>query len=175
VTLPHAELHVERFTLAQGEIFMSDQPAAVTTLLGSCIAACMHDPVTKRGAICHTMLPNAPVVLHREPFRYVDEAILFLLERYRRMEIPPERLTIKLFGGADVLPRTSGEYESIGRQNTMAALETLGWQGLHATVRETGGDRGRKIVFMPHTGDVFMRRLNPVLSRQVAQEQRSQA
>lgn len=171
MTRPHPGIQVERFTLEQGEIFMSDQPAAVTTLLGSCVSACMHDPVTKRGAICHAMLPNAPVVLHKGPFRYVDEAILFILERYRRMEIPPERLLIKLFGGADVLPRASTVYESIGRQNTMAAIETLGWQGLRATVRETGGDRGRKLVFMPHTGDVFVRRLDPVMSRRVAEEQ----
>jgi chemotaxis protein CheD len=175
VTQPPTEPHIERFTLEQGEIFMSDRPAAVTTLLGSCVAVCIHDPVTKRGATCHAMLPNAPVVLHKEPFRYVDEAILFLLERYRRMEIPPERLVIKLFGGADVLPRQSNEYESIGRQNTMAALEVLGWQGLRASVRDTGGDRGRKIVFMSHTGEVFLRRLNPVLSRRVAQEERSSA
>lgn len=172
---PDSGLHIERFTLGQGEVFMGDQPAAVTTLLGSCIAACMHDPVTKRGAICHAMLPNAPVILHKDPFRYVDEAILYLLDRYRRMEIPPERLVIKLFGGADVLARPSCEYASIGHQNTMAALETLGWQGLRAAVRETGGDRGRKIVFMPHTGEVFLRRLSPVSSRRLAQEQRSSA
>jgi chemotaxis protein CheD len=57
----------------------------------------------------------------------------------------------------------------------MAALETLGWQDLRASVRDTGGDRGRKILFMSHTGEVFLRRLNPVLSRRIAQDERSSA
>jgi chemotaxis protein CheD len=155
-----------------GEVFMSDQPTAVTTLLGSCVSVCLFDPVTKRGAMCHAVLPNAPVVLHKDPFRYVDEAVLYLVERYRRMEVPPQRLVVKVFGGADVLARRYDGYESIGRQNTMAAVETLGWQGLRIAVRETGGNRGRKIVFMTHTGEVFLKRLNPVSSHHLAAKER---
>lgn len=169
------DILIGRITLQPSEVLMSDEPVAVTTLLGSCISACMFDPVTKRGAICHAMLPNAPVLLHKEPLRYVDEAILYLLERYRRMQIPTDRLVIKLFGGADVLHRPSSKYESIGRQNTMAALETLGWQGLKPSAQDTGGDRGRKIIFMTHTGEVLLKRLNPVSSRLLAQEERATA
>jgi chemotaxis protein CheD len=163
---------VAQVAIAAGEVFMSDQPTAVTTLLGSCVSVCMFDPVTKRGAMCHASLPNAPVVLYKDPFRYVDEAVLYLVERYRRMGVPTQRLVIKLFGGADVLGKRRDGYESIGRQNTMAAVETLGWQGLRITVRETGGDRGRKIVFMTHTGEVFQKRLNPVSSHHVAAKER---
>jgi chemotaxis protein CheD len=151
---------------------MSDEPSSVSTLLGSCVSVCMFDPVTRRGAMCHGVLPNAPVVLHEEPFRYVDEAVLYLIERYRRMGVPTQRLVVKVFGGADILGQPLDGYSSIGRQNTMAALETLGWQGLQVAVRETGGNRGRKIVFLPHTGEVFLKRLNPISSRKVAAKER---
>lgn len=157
--IPRAHLH-------PGEVLMSDEPLVVTTILGSCVSVCMFDPVVGRGAICHAALPNAPVVLHKDPFRYADEAILYLLERYRRTGVPPSRLIIKVFGGADVLegkPRDG--YASIGRQNTMAALESLGWQGVRPSVTETGGERGRKLVFVTHTGEVFVKRLGTVASR----------
>jgi chemotaxis protein CheD len=172
VNPPRPTHDVAQISLAAGEVFMSDQPTAVTTLLGSCISVCIFDPVTKRGAMCHASLPNAPLVLHKDPLRYVDEAVLYLVERYRRMGAPTERLVVKLFGGADVLGKRYDGYESIGRQNTMAAIETLGWQGLRIAVRETGGDRGRKIVFMNHTGEVFVKRLNPVSSHQLAAKER---
>lgn len=158
--------------LQAGEVFMSDQPARVTTLLGSCVAVCMFDPATRRGAICHGLLPNAPVVLYQDPFRYVDEAVLYLIERYRRMGVAPQRLSVKVFGGADILASVRDGYESIGRQNAMAAIETLGWQGVQISARETGGNRGRKIVFLTHTGEVFLKRLNPISSRRVASSEK---
>jgi len=157
--LPGVHLH-------PGELLMSSEPLRVTTILGSCVAVCMFDPVERNGAICHASLPNAPAVLHRDPFRYADEAVLYLLERYRRMGVPFSRLAIKVFGGADVLggkPRDG--YMSIGRQNTMAALESLGWQGVRPVVVETGGESGRKVIFITHTGDVFVKRLGKIASR----------
>lgn len=160
--------HLTGVHLHPGELLMSSEPLRVTTILGSCVAACMFDPVGRNGAICHAALPNAPTVLHKDPFRYADEAILYLMERYRRMGVPTSRLVIKLFGGADVLgckPRDG--YVSIGRQNTMAAVETLGWEGVRPTVNETGGESGRKVVFISHTGDVFVKRLGKTASRTI--------
>jgi chemotaxis protein CheD len=123
--------------------------------------------------MCHALLPNAPVVLHEDPFRYADEAVLYLVERYRRMGVPPRRLIVKVFGGADILDQTAAGYSSIGRQNTMAALETLGWQGLDIVVQKTGGRCGMKIVFVTSTGDVFLKRLDQLSSRKIATEERS--
>jgi chemotaxis protein CheD len=111
--------------------------------------------------------------LHREPFRYVDEAVFYLVERYRRIGITPQRLTVKVFGGADVLGEPVRGYSSIGHQNTMAARETLGWQDLRIAARDTGGDRGRKIVFRTHTGEVFVRQLGTTSSRSVARREKA--
>lgn len=155
-----------RVNLQPGEVLMSDEPLNVATVLGSCVAVCMFDPRNARGAICHAALPNAPVVLHRDPFRYADEAVLYLLERYRRLGTAPSQLTVKVFGGADVLGHIVRDgYITIGRQNTLATLETLGWQRIKPVVCETGGDRGRKLVFVTNTGEVFVKRLGRVASR----------
>lgn len=167
------DINVEEAFLQAGEILMTDRPTRVTTVLGSCVSVCLFDPVTLAGAACHAVMPNAPVALHHDPFRYADEAVLYLIERYRRMGVAPDRLVVKVFGGADVLGKPVKGYASIGRQNTMAALETLGWQGLRITAQDTGGHRGRKIAFLTHTGEVLMRYLNPTSSRTVARREKA--
>lgn len=152
--------HLEQVHLKAGEVLMSDEELVVTTVLGPCVSVCMFDPVFRRGAICHGALPNAPISLNGNPFRYCDESVHYLIERFRRTGTPPSRLVVKVFGGADILA-TSGRkgYQSIGKQNTMATLEALGWQKIRPTVVETGGDRGRRLVFLTHTGESYVKKV----------------
>ena len=93
--------------------------------------------------------------------------MLYLLERYRRLGTPTSRLQVKVFGGADILGGgvVRDGYLTIGRQNTMAAMETLGWQKITPSVTETGGDRGRKLVFVTNTGEVYVKRIGKIASR----------
>lgn len=155
---------LKRIHLHPGEILMAEEPTVVVSVLGSCVSTCLFDPITRRGAICHGALPNAPVTLHQNPFRYCDEAILYLLERFRRTGVPPSRLVVKVFGGADVLDTRPREgYASIGRQNETASLETLGWQRIRPAVVQTGGQMGRKLVFVTHTGETFVKRVERIV------------
>lgn len=44
----------------QGEFAISDAPEAVlTTVLGSCVAACLFDPLRQIGGMNHFLLPDA--------------------------------------------------------------------------------------------------------------------
>lgn len=149
--------------LQPGEVLMTDEPLLVTTTLGSCVAACMFDEQTGIAAICHGALPHAPLRLHDEPFRYVDEAVLYLVDRYDRLGVPASRLRIKIFGGGDVLgsPPRDG-FDSIGQQNVFAAMESLGWLGVRPAVRHVGGERGRKLMFVTSTGEVFVKTLGRI-------------
>ena len=46
-----------RFSLGQGEYGVSDESdLALTTVLGSCVAACIHDPVAGVGGMNHFVL-----------------------------------------------------------------------------------------------------------------------
>ncbi|MGQ7418762.1 chemotaxis protein CheD, partial [Streptococcus suis] len=55
--LPRAADGLVRINVLQGETRVSDDPQAVlTTVLGSCIAACLYDPVVKVGGINHFLL-----------------------------------------------------------------------------------------------------------------------
>lgn len=45
----------------QGDHRISGDPDAVlTTVLGSCVAACLHDPVRRIGGMNHFLLPDMP-------------------------------------------------------------------------------------------------------------------
>jgi len=48
-----------RVHIIQGEFFVSDDPNIIaTTILGSCVAACVRDPIAGVGGINHFLLPG---------------------------------------------------------------------------------------------------------------------
>ena len=46
-----------RVYLQPGQLYASGQPSAVTTVLGSCVAICLWDPVVSVGGMNHYLLP----------------------------------------------------------------------------------------------------------------------
>src|SRR3972149_9955326 len=46
-----------RIYLPPGQLFASAERAAVSTILGSCVAVCLWDPILKIGGINHYLLP----------------------------------------------------------------------------------------------------------------------
>src|SRR5690349_21671027 len=50
----------EKQFLLPGQMFVSEKPATVTTILGSCVALCMWDAKLGVGGVNHYVLPDAP-------------------------------------------------------------------------------------------------------------------
>ena len=46
-------------SILPGELFVSKEPMIVYTVLGSCISACIRDPVVGVGGMNHFMLPDS--------------------------------------------------------------------------------------------------------------------
>jgi chemotaxis protein CheD len=142
--------------LKPGEVYVSQAPALVSTVLGSCVSVILYSPDARMGAMCHAMLPCGT---DEDPFRYVDSAVGYLYGRLRAISGRAGGFEAKLFGGADMLdqPGRANGYVSIGRQNIDAALKTIEALGLRLIASDTGGDRGRKVFFYSGTGEVFVR------------------
>jgi len=51
------ERDLVRVYLQPGQLYASAQPSAVTTVLGSCVAICLWDPLTSVGGMNHYLLP----------------------------------------------------------------------------------------------------------------------
>ena len=150
---------VTHLGIGEGRVF--EGPNRVHVLLGSCVAVTFHLPGQGLGATFHALLPSraeyARKEAHDTPFRFVDTAIETLLAALSRARVPLASLEIKVFGGANSL--VQGEF-GIGQKNVRAAFSTLALHGLRVIASNVGGTRGRKLVFLPATGEVFMKTLS---------------
>ena len=148
--------------LKPGEMVVSSQPMAVTTLLGSCVAVTMFNPRLRLGAICHALLPccrRETPCSQQESGKYVECAISLMLEQLNGRGVLNGEIEAKLFGGSDMFDTVDGRRLSVGRQNMEMALRKLEEASVRVLTRDLGGPRGRKIIFHTHTGEVFLKRL----------------
>lgn len=164
--LSHPDLPI--INLSPGKLLISEQPAIVSTILGSCVSLCLHHERFRVGAICHGMLPHQTKKPMDGYFPYLDTAVAHMLETMRnRFGISPSELRVKMFGGASVLQTSilGADGFAIGQQNIAAALDALARFGLVPGVQKTGGTEGYKIFFNTATGEVFVRRISPTLAK----------
>ena len=132
----------------QGEFRISDRPQdMLTTLLGSCVATCLCDPVAGVGGINHFLLPTGAQG-DRDSLRYGVNAMECLMNALYKQGARRERLEAKLFGGARMI---SG-LKNIGDENIKFARWFLESEAIRCVGESVGGNRGRKIRYWPHTG-----------------------
>lgn len=133
-------------------LYASKQPFTVSTILGSCVAVCLIDPVTKIGGINHFMLPLWNGQGLASP-KYGNIAIEKLLEKMISLGCQKANLKAKVFGGGEVI-ETQIQQFNIGARNIKLALETLDEMGIPVIGQSVGGKLGRKIIFQTDTGEV---------------------
>src|SRR6056297_2647363 len=83
-------------------LFASKTPYLVNTILGSCVAVCMYDPVLKIGGINHYMLPLWNGEGLASP-KYGNIAIEKLLEKLKSFGSKKYNIKAKIFGGGEVI------------------------------------------------------------------------
>jgi chemotaxis protein CheD len=144
--------------LKPGELAVYETPAEVATVLGSCVSVTFYSPQQLVGAICHAMLPFGGKTGR---FKYVDESLRFMLEYFDRRGIKKSDILVKVFGGADMFEKKIvSKIHTVGRQNLEMARGILQAYQLKVTAKDIGGAHGRKLIFYPHTGEVFLKRLD---------------
>ncbi|MEE4243066.1 MAG: chemotaxis protein CheD [Desulfopila sp.] len=150
---------LENIYLKPGELIIMGEPAMVTTVLGSCVAVTMFHKPTGLAAICHAMQPSGH---GSKSFRFVDTAVRYMINFFDKNKVSRKEIETKLFGGAEmfrsVQPKTRDL--SVGWQNISMACHCLQNSGLILKNQDTGGQRGRKLVFTTDTGAVYLKRLH---------------
>jgi chemotaxis protein CheD len=134
----------------QGEYRVTDDPTLVlTSILGSCVAACMRDPVARVGGMNHFLLPGCGSGSRRqEAERYGVHLMELLVNGLMRRGARRERLQAKLFGGA----RTMEGLSDIGALNADFAERFLRNEGIAIVGGSLRGELGRRIQFWPVSG-----------------------
>ncbi len=140
--------------LMPGKIVVADQETLISTLLGSCVAVCLHDPLTKIGGMNHYLLPE--VLNNEKPSpRYGAFAIPELIREMEKKGADIYQLQAKVFGGGNVLVDNKLG-QSIGQRNIQIAEKMLKEAGIWIVRKDVAGERGRKITFDTTTFEVLV-------------------
>ncbi|MGH8441646.1 MAG: chemoreceptor glutamine deamidase CheD, partial [Nevskiaceae bacterium] len=97
------ELRAQSVKILPGEFLATSRDLVMTTLLGSCVAACLHDAEAGIGGMNHFMLPEGSVGPASAPARYGVYAMEVLLNALLKHGAKRSRLQAKVFGGGHVL------------------------------------------------------------------------
>ena len=143
-----------------GDCHVVDYPdVELATTLGSCVAACVRDPVAGVGGMNHFMLPKSDNGLwgpDQASLRFGNFAMKQLIDSILARGGRRDRLEVKLFGGANL----RGAGANIGWENARYAEAYIAAAGLTVAARHLYGSLPRLIRYMPMTGKAFMLELS---------------
>lgn len=149
-----------RTHVVQGQYFVTSDPNEVlTTILGSCVAACIRDPIARVGGMNHFLLPGEA---GEDGMRYGVNAMELLVNELLKSGARRNRLEAKIFGGAQVVKGLS----DVGSKNIAFAERYFRDEGIPLAGGSTAGFQARRIEFWPATGrtrQLFMNKVDPVV------------
>jgi len=167
-----AALQTEAIRLLPAEYRVSDEPLALVTLLGSCVAACLYDPLLRIGGMNHFMLPDGDGGTGDGDgsARYGAHAMELLVNDLLKRGARRARLLAKVFGGGNVL---RGFQDPIGSRNARFVLDYLGAERIPVVAQDLGDIHPRKVAFFVQTGRTLVRRLPATRERELADVERA--
>lgn len=156
--------HKAQVSIHIGGVFAAREPTVIKTLLGSCIAACLRDPVTGVGGMNHFMLPAAPNGDREDnPARFGLHAMELLIGQIQKLGGERGRLQAKVFGGGHVL-QIAESANGVPQQNIRFIREFLRMEEIPLLAHDLGGRTARYVFFDTVSGKVRLRRLSSVTS-----------
>ncbi len=127
-----------RSTSLQGEAVVAGAGAVLTTLLGSCVAACVRDPVLGIGGMNHFLLPGNEQGAQGRSESYGVYLMEVLVNGLLKRGATRANLEAKLFGGG-ARSRTSATSEAGTSPSRSASCRPKGY-GISAETSAATGD-----------------------------------
>ncbi len=150
---------VNQVSIGIGEYFASSQDIVIHTVLGSCVAVCLHDTQNRIGGMNHILMPTNPdIKKYDASARYGIHAMELLINAIMRLGGNRKKLIAKTFGGANML-RSLPEEKAVGKRNIEFVVDFLRAERIKILGRDFGGYESRKIFFHIATGEVFLKRV----------------
>lgn len=149
----------ESHYLYAGTVLCAQRPLQVSTVLGSCVAVCLWDARRGVGGLNHFVLPFLPAGAPRSA-RYGEVALPELLTRLAALGAQPPHLQAHVVGGAHVM-QVLEHSRHLGAENVDLALRFLAALRIPVVSRETGGTRGRQLLFQTDDGLARVRSFGP--------------
>ena len=146
--------------LLPGEYYITARDMMLTTVLGSCVSACVRDSTARIGGMNHFMLPEDADPASRDAvaaMRYGVYAMEMLINELLKAGARRERLEAKVFGGGAVLANMA--MLNVGDRNADFVLRYLQTEQVRIAAQDLRGSLPRRINYFPLSGRVAMRKL----------------
>ena len=159
-------------TVHQGDCFVSDETdLTFSTVLGSCVSACIRDRVANVGGMNHFLLAEQSASAqdrYGASARYGAFAMEQLINKVlSRGTGKKANLEIKVFGGGKI----NGALDDIGLKDIEFVREFLANEGYEVAKEDLGGTYARRVMFKPHSGRAFVKRLDNAVNASIAREE----
>jgi chemotaxis protein CheD len=161
-------------SILPGEFFVSRDPMVVYTVLGSCISACIRDPIVGVGGMNHFMLPEPMETAHDswgESTRYGSYAMESLINEILKLGGLKSRLEIKLFGAGKIY---EGNID-VGANNAKWVIAYLKSEGLVTVKSDLGDVFPRKVYYFTDSGRVLVKRIERVKNQTIFERENEYA
>lgn len=155
-----------RVILDPGDFYASNTPVTISTLLGSCVSACLFDPVNKVMGMNHFMLSHQrysrklPMTL-TETGRYGVHSMELLINAMLKLGAEKRLVKAKAFGGSSLMGQEddTSSFNGVGEANILFIREFLANERIPLLAEHLGGKEGRVIHFSFGDFAVYMRRM----------------
>jgi len=147
----HGRGHVPqkcRVRLFTGDVVAGAHPLVLHTLLGSCVAVCLYDPMARIGGMNHILLPGGCKDCIGP--RFGVHAMELLINRLMGLGVDRRRLIAKAFGGANVLGGM--QQTPIGDNNARFVRDFLATERIPLVAERLGGDQAVHVYFEAGSG-----------------------
>lgn len=160
--------------LLPGEFYVTVERETIVTVLGSCVSACVRDPVFGIGGMNHFMLPLSRGTGSWEAngvgasTRYGSHAMERLINEILKHGGSRRNLELKLTGGGRILAQMT----DIGRQNISFIEEYVRTEGLKVLSRDLGDIYPRKVYYTPATGRMLVKKLRSLHNETISEREK---
>lgn len=170
----------KRVIIEPGEFYASSAAVTISTLLGSCVAACLYDPSSRIVGMNHFLLSNRryaremPLCI-TEAGRYGIHAMELLINEMLELGANRKKLLAKVFGGATILQQSQevGNFFCVSQVNCRFIREFLENERIPIMAEDLGGEAGRVIHFSNGDYTVYVRKIQHRRSQRLAERDRN--
>jgi len=153
------EFDMAVIVVGMADLKVAKHPDTLTTLgLGSCVGITLFDRAKKIGGMAHCMLPTYKGFEGQNIAKFVDSAVIELINQLVRIGASRTALVAKIAGGAHMFGRSqNSDMLKIGERNAAAGLAILRQLSIPVQANDTGGSHGRTIELNIETGALKIR------------------
>ena len=163
---------IDAVKILPGEYYVTNRDMLIVTVLGSCVSACIRDPLFNVSGMNHFMLPEGPAEggVASASARYGSFAMELLINQLLKLGARRNALEAKVFGGGNVLRALSAG--NVAERNAAFVISYLETEKIPVVARDLGGTQPRKVYQFVKDGRVRVKRLGTLANDSIFERER---